>query len=741
MKTLSRSFAGGEITPEMYGRMDLSKYQTGVARADNFLVLPHGPLDRRPGFYFQAETKDSTKVSRLLPFAFSATQTVLLEFGHLYVRFHVDDATILEANQAIVSVVGSNVQVVGHGYATGDDVFITNRFYRITVVNANNFTVADRWGAAVTPAGTLVARVYTVTTPYTDADLAALRYTQSNDVLTLTLQAYAARELKRLGAANWTLSAISFAPPSASPTGVGAVATQPTAGAVIPYIYVVTSIDADGITESLPSATASCSNALGLAGNYNTITWLAVAGASRYRVYRKRGGTFGYIGSPTTLSIVDDNVLPDTSVTPPEDVYALNTGAGDYPATVTYYEQRRWFASTANQPQHIWATRSGSESNLTSSIPSQADDALLFRIASQQQNEVRHLLPLSDVIALTVGAEFRIFADGAPSITPESLSRRPQGYSGAAAVTPALTPGSILYVQALGARLRELAYNWQSSAYVSIDLSIMAPHLFDGYTIVDMAYASAPIPCLWVVRSDGVLLSLTYVPEQQVYGWAQHHTDGTFESVACITRGDESALHAIVKRTVDSRDVRYIERLSKRVFLGQENAFFVDSGLTYDGAPTSTLSGLWHLEGREVLVLGDGAVLATQTVVDGALTLDAEYSVVHVGLGYTSQAQLLPASMLQAEAGGQMVTKSVTEIEIRVSRSSAFSAGPDFDHLTEYPDRSTTDPYDSPPALRTDSLRLPIAGEWDADAAPCIEMSLPLPLTILAVTLDVATGG
>lgn len=740
-KTLLRSFAAGEIAPELYGRIDLGKFQTGVAKARNFTVLPHGPLSRRPGLRYVTEVRDSTKAVRLIPFAYNAEQTVVLEFGHQYIRFHVAGNTLLEANKAIVSIAGSTVTVTAHGYTTGDDVFITNRFHRITVTGADTFTTADRWGAATTATGTLAARVYTIASPYTETDLFGLHFAQNSDVLTLTHPTHAARELKRLGAANWTLTTISFAPSATVPTGVGVVATIGTAGNLSPQKYVVTAIGADGATESLASAVASTNNNLSVAGNFNTVSWSTVAGATRYNVYKQRGGSFGYIGQTTSLSIVDDNVLADTGKTPPEDIYELNTGAGDYPSAVTYYEQRRWFAGTTNAPQNVWATRNGTESNLTSSLPSQEDDGLLFRIAAQQQNAIRHLLPLADLIALTVGGEFRIFADSAPNITPTSLSIKPQGYSGASNVQPALTSGSILYVQAQGSRVREMAYNWQSNAYASTDISIMAPHLFNGFTIADLAYCRAPVPTLWAVRSDGKLMGMTYVPEQQVYGWHQHDTTGTFQSVAVVSEGDEDVLYACVMRTINGRSVRYIERLQSRIFVDQADAFYVDCGLTYDGAPVTTLSGLWHLEGKTVQILTDGAVHPTRVVTAGSITLDAPASVVHVGLGYESDILTLPLALEGAPAAGQFTKKNVNAVALRVTQSSVAKIGPTFDRLASTPDRDVSDPYGSPAALRTRELRVAIGPSWGDDGAVCVRQDLPLPLTVLSMSIDVATGG
>lgn len=744
IKTLLRSFAAGEVTPELYGRIDLSKYITGLAKCLNFTTLPHGPASRRPGFRFCVEARNSAKKVRLIPFAYSADQTVILEFGDQYIRFLVNGQALLETSKAIVSIVGSTVTVTAHGWTTGDDVFIGNRFHRITVTGANTFTTANLWGAATVASGTTAARVYTISSPYLEADLFDLHYTQNSDVLTVVHPGYAARELARLGATNWTLTAISFAPTLTPPSGVTVTSTIGTAGNQSPQSYCVTVIGADGVTESLASSVVSTSNNLSVAGNYNTVQANSTSGL-RYNFYKKRGGAFGYIGQTVatggTVSIVDDNVLADTSKTPPENIYTLNTATGEYPAAVSYYEQRRWFAGTVNDPQNVWATRNGTESNLTSSVPSQDDDGLQFRIASRQQNAIRHLLPLADMIALTVGGEFRIFADSAPNITPTSLSIKPQGYSGSANVQPALTSGSILYVQSQGSRVREMAYNWQSNAYTSIDISIMAPHLFNGHTLLDVAYCRAPVPTFWAIRDDGVLLGMTYVPEQQVYGWHQHSTAGVFESVAVVSEGNEDVLYAVVRRTINGRSVRYIERLQSRIFTDQSDAFYVDSGLIYSGAPVSSLTGLYHLEGQQVQVLADGSVHPVVTVTNGAIALDHTYSKVSVGLAYNSDLMTLPLAFEGVQAGGQFLRKNVNAVALRVTQSSLLRAGPGFNKLTDYPDRDVSDNFDTPPALKTAELRMAIGPSWNSDGGLCVRQDQPLPLTVLSIALEVAPGG
>jgi hypothetical protein len=610
---------------------------------------------------------------------------------------------------------------------------------------------------------------------------------------------------------------------------VTATATTAAAGVNTSASYVVTAVQADGVTESLPSSVVSASNDLTKQGNYNTIAWSGVAGATRYNVYKLRGGIYGYIGQiiadtsggstitaisrsagstlitittasahgityaalkrvyvsgtgvpsldgtffltavPNTttltlysyvttaasatqgtatdvsttsaLSIKDDNVLPDTLSPPPDDILTLNKEATDYPACVTYHEQRRWFAGTEGKPQVVFATRTGTEKNLTSSIPSRDADALEFRIAASQYNRVRHLVALSDLIAFTAGGEFRIFADSAPAITPTSLSIKPQSYSGASGVQPVVTAASILYVQAQGSRIRELAYSWEANSYRTVDVSLLTPHRFNGYTVQQIAYTRAPDQMLWAVRDDGVLLGMSYVPDQQVFGWHAHDTDGTFESVTVVSEGNEDVLYAVVKRNVAGRDVRYIERLNTRIYTEPEDAFFVDSGLTYDGAAATAFTGLYHLEGETVHILADGAVASSATVTGGAVTIGTAASVVHIGLPVTADLRTLPLALEGAQASGQGTVKNVNKVHLRVANSSLVQAGPSFNRLRLYPARAVSDPYGSPPAIVNGEISLSIDPSWSQDGAVCLRQEDPLPLTVLSMTLEFQAGG
>lgn len=681
VRILQKSFSGGEISPEMFGRIDDTKYQSGLATCRNFIPKPQGPAQNRAGFAFVRAVKDSTKKTRLLPFTYSTTQTMIIEVGAGYFRFHTQGATLLSG-----------------------------------------------------------AVPYEIANPYAEADLFDIHYVQSADVLTIVHPNYAPRELRRLSALNWVLSTISFAAPIAAPTAPTATATIVGAPATtMSYSYVVTTIATDEVSESAQSSDATCTNNLFTTGCYNTIGWAAVSGAARYNVYKQQGGLYGYIGQTTGTSLKDDNIAPDLGKTPP--IYdAVFAATGDYPGSVSYFEQRRCFAGTTNKPQNIWMTKSGTESVMSFSLPIRDDDRIAFRVAAREANTIRHIVPLTQLLLLTSAAEWRVSPVNSDAITPTTITVRPQSYVGANNVQPVVINNTLLYTAARGGHIRECAYNWQANGFISGDLSLRAPHLFDSYDITDMGYAKAPLPVVWFVSSSGKLMGLTYVPEQQIGAWHQHDTDGVFESCAVVAEGSEDILYCVIKRNVNGVDVRYVERMASRQFVDPADAFFVDAGVTYSGAPITTISsGLAHLEGKTVNILADGAVHPQLVVTGGAITLEQSASKIQVGLPITADLKTLPVAAGIDNGFAQGRYKNVNKAWLRVFRSSGIFIGPDENNLVEAKQR-TTESYGSAPALKSEEIPILLNPAWADSGQVFVRQSDPLPLTVASLTLEVSFG-
>ena len=681
VRILQKSFSGGEISPEMFGRIDDTKYQSGLATCRNFIPKPQGPAQNRAGFAFVRAVKDSTKKTRLLPFTYSTTQTMVIEIGAGYFRFHTQGATLLSG-----------------------------------------------------------AVPYEIANPYAEADLFDIHYVQSADVLTIVHPNYAPRELRRLSALNWVLSTISFAAPIAAPTAPTATATIVGAPATtMSYSYVVTTIATDEVSESAQSSVATCTNNLFTTGCYNTIAWTAVSGAARYNVYKQQGGLYGYIGQTTGTSLKDDNIAPDLGKTPP--IYdAVFAATGDYPGSVSYFEQRRCFAGTTNKPQNIWMTKSGTESVMSFSLPIRDDDRIAFRVAAREANTIRHIVPLTQLLLLTSAAEWRVSPVNSDAITPTTITVRPQSYVGANNVQPVVINNTLLYTAARGGHIRECAYNWQANGFISGDLSLRAPHLFDSYDITDMGYAKAPLPVVWFVSSSGKLIGLTYVPEQQIGAWHQHDTDGVFESCAVVAEGSEDILYCVIKRNINGVAVRYIERMASRQFVDPADAFFVDAGVTYSGTPISTISsGLSHLEGKTVNILADAAVHPQLVVTGGSITLEQPASKIQIGLPITADLKTLPVAAGIDNGFAQGRYKNVNKAWLRVFRSSGIFIGPDENNLVEAKQR-TTESYGSAPALKSEEIPILLNPAWADSGQVFVRQSDPLPLTVASLTLEVSIG-
>jgi len=780
-----RSFAGGEISPEMFGRIDDIRYQTGAATVRNFIPKPQGPVQNRPGFELVREVKDSTKKTRLIPFTFSVSQTYVIELGAGYFRIHDDGATLLwsgdpffaegETPSGELAITPSDdggellLTAADHGLSDGNPVIIWAGTYAsptlvhyVIRISASTFKVSlSKGGDPVAydpvtiglPAktsfvyyehdtvtfngrvyykngaypgslsyitsvsspdvsssywvdkGLVGTQIYESVAPYAESELFDINYVQSNDVLTLVHPNHPPAEIRRYGASKWLYETINFTPPLDKPTppiitpfrgrrvqifratfslisgtrhtlrlesaqqgfrafnygdpvyieGFKFQTGSPFAGQYVladdfyqvlevsgtnydymtlsnyqggdpvrfdngsnfpsppgpgtvdveghiqygeksPDInitYKVTAVGSDDIAESEPSDPETVVNNIFASGAYNTLSWGSVVGAVRYNIYKEQNGLYGYIGQTEGTTFVDDNIAPDMAISPPTYDDTITT-AGNYPGAVAYFEQRRVFAGSDNEPQSILMTKSGTESDFSYQLPIRDDDRISFQLASREANRIRHVVPITELLLLTDAAEWRVTSVNSDAITPSTIAVRPQSYIGSSSVRPTVVNNSLVYCAARGGHVRELGYNDSVRGFVTNDVSLRAAHLFDNLTIVDQTYAKSPLPVVWFVSSNGKLLGLTYIPEQQIGAWHQHDTvDGTFESVCCVPEGDEDRLYAVVRRrSKDPSDPagtyrRYVERMAARNFDELSNAFFVDSGLTYDGANTS----------------------------------------------------------------------------------------------------------------------------------------------------------
>lgn len=701
VRAFQPAFTAGELSPSLWARVDLAKYQSGLKTAENLFVHPHGGVSNRAGFEFVNEVKASANKARLIPFQFNTEQTYVLEFGNLYMRIYRDGGVILSGGVP-----------------------------------------------------------YEVVTPYAHADVGDLVVCQEADVMYICHPGYAVRKLARLADDNWTLTTVTFAPsisaPTDAPTGDAIVVNTGTGYSPKYHYYKYSAVSEDG-EESLPSPVSvgdivfspDFYNDLTLDGNKNVINFAGVPGAARYILYKEDNGVYGYIGGTEALTFTDDNITPDLADTPQT---ARNpfSGAGNYPRCATFIEQRLAFASTANEPQAVWMSQSANYENFGLSKPTaKASDAVTFRIRARQVNEIRSMLPVKGLMLLSSGAEWLVSGgSNSDAITPSAIKIDNQGYRGASKVQPVVVGNVILFAQARGGVVRDFSYEFASDGFTGNDLTILARHLFEGRTIKAWAYAQAPSSIVWVVLDNGALVSLTYMKEHEVWAWTRHESaaGALFEDVAVVEEGNEDVPYFIVRRTIGGATKRYIEKLHTREFASIEDAFFVDSGLTYTGAAATVISGLDHLEGQSVVALANGNVVRGLTVTGGAITLPNATTKAHIGLPYEATMQTLDLDLGAVRGLGtvQGRMKSISEVTLRVEETRGIFVGP-YDgnrtspHLVEYKQRST-EAWDEAIGLYTGDIRMTTPWDWNTSGSIVVKQFDPLPMTILAIMPDVTVG-
>ncbi|MBS0524327.1 MAG: hypothetical protein JSS04_11910 [Proteobacteria bacterium] len=855
------SFAAGELSPFLYGRVDLAKFHVGARTMLNFFVHPHGGASNRPGTRFIGEVDESSARHRLIPFQFRtlpAGQTYVLVFGDRTMQAAMFDGTT--------------------------------------------------WGFVESSPGVR----FTLATPYASTDLALLKYVQSADTMTLTHPSYSARKLSRAGHALWSLTPITFAPTTQPPSGLAS--TSPGSAATV----VVTAIsDATG-EESLPSPAAGSAS-----GGGGTWTWTGVPGCTNCNVYKQKGSVYGFVAQVQQPTWTDSNLDPDIANTPPGSrtpfgtnlltsatvvhggsgynsptgkvidggrtlttvsftlsggaisaatladttrqaspnaflqitdgsgsgavlqpvfttegdpaityisgctvidsgsgygsgvqVHTVYAGVIDFwpvgftvsvaggaitgitpashypvdpdaaaagqiglvvvdsagsgavitlnttsnpdtgtrnPACSTYFMQRQVYGATTDQPQGLWFTAVGAFGNMNVSTPTRDDDAITRTLTGRQVNEIRHLVPVgSSMLVMTSGAEWRCWpGPSSNALTPAACYTLPQTAHGSSHVPPIQAGNDVLFVKEKGSRVIALRFDAIQDQYQSFDMSILAQHLLydsgGAHRIVEWAYAAEPHQIVWAARDDGVLLGFTYMREHDVYAWHRHVTDGIVESVTTVTEADgfggyEDAVWLLVNRTIGGQTKRYLERMVSRTFPTVADAWFVDCGLQYSGSPVTSVSGLDHLEGKTVAILGDGSVVPSRVVTGGSVALDGAYSKVTVGLPYTADLETLNLELAtRSGPTAQGLMKKIGQVTVRVKEARGLSVGLDRDARAEIKQR-TTETLGTALQPFSGDWQISVPSEWNRDGRIVVRQSHPLPATILDLIPQVNLG-
>lgn len=798
------NFSSGEFSPLLEGRVDISKYYNAAKTIENFIVTAYGGIEETPGSKFAAEVQTSSKKARAVPFLFSTIQAYMLEFGDQYIRFFKDQGSITEGDKAITGATQADpvvITAVAHGYSNGDEIIISGvvgmtelNGKRFIVANqaANTFELKDKDGNDVDGtgftayvSGGVCNKVVEIFTPYLEAELFELQFSQSADTLYISHNNHATRKLTRTSHTAWTLTVVDFQNGPYLPSNTTATTITPSAdvGAAI---------------------TLTASTPIFLAGHVGS-SW------------RIKNGWVKIVGFTSTTVVTADvqesgdlGTGPGATTDWAEGAWSVVRG---YPACNTFHEQRLMLAASINNPQTVWGSKSQDFERMDAGASD--DDALIYTIVSEQVNAIRWLSSGNILELGTVGGVFGMRSTSDAPLTPTNVKVTEDTTYGSAFTLPKKVGSFVYYLQKNLKTLRELSFNFDiyGDNRLAKDMTLLAEHITGTNGIIEMAYQQSPHNVLWCVRADGQIATLTRQIDQDVVGWSRQITDGLFESVAVIPSTTYDEVWVIVKRTINGVTRRYVEYFVAPTFTEQEDAFFVHSGLSLDnpiaisGATqanpvvitatahglsngdyvvirgivgmtelnkgkfkiknktantfeltdsnddnidgtgfsayvsggevrkgVTTISGLNHLEGKTVDILVDGATHPQKVVSGGSITLDAPYGEVHVGLPYLPKLLTLRPEVQTAEGTSQGKIRRVINATVRIYESLGFQIGTDIKQDDALFDR---DLMDQAPSLFTGDKKVQFPAGYSKDARILITQPYPLPLNILAIILQI----
>src|SRR6056300_804751 len=427
---------------------------------------------------------------------------------------------------------------------------------------------------------------YEISTPYLTAELFDIKFAQSADVMYITHPNHEVEKLSRTGHTSWTLADVDFQYGPFQDHNITATtmtSSHTTLGATT--------------TLTLSSTTGVNSNQGFLSTDVGRLVHIK-DGHVKITSYTSSTSVSGTVKSVISSgSATDDFAMGSFSDT---------TG---HPRCVTFFEQRLVFAGTTDQPQTLFFSVSGDYENMDDNYHGATTDssAMIYTIASNQVNAIQSIKATRTLIVMTTGGEFTVTSGGTTApITPTNLNIRKQSNYGSAGIDGISIGNSTLFVQRAKRKIRELAYNFDTDGYIAPDLTILSENItLSG--IVQMDYQQEPFSIVWCVRVDGSLVGMTYNRLQDVVAWHEHDfggTDAKCKSIAVIdVDTDEDQVWVIVERTINGSSKKYVDYLTPSDFNSDLEQFhYVDSGLSYNGSSTTTLSGLSHLEGETVKI-------------------------------------------------------------------------------------------------------------------------------------------
>ncbi len=679
---IQSSFAAGEISPLMHGQVDTEGYRSGARTMLNMIADSRGPSFSRTGTsYLEGYTGNDGRIETL---QVNSGLFFSLIFVHLKLAISTP-AGIYPAEQFISNPFFSSGAVDWTSGVQGSQSLITfaqtncslkcddqpSAYARID----QNFTITDE----------TVAHILTVACTIPDDGEVTISIGTSqgaSDIHTATIEQ-----------THYTV--------------------EITPGAPHDNLWVRISNDAAGTTSAVHKVMFYAS----VAGVIDFTTVWPEDEVRKLHLIQAPGGKaiyFCHQNYPVYKLIYDAatgsfSFAAVTFTSPP----AAWTGS-NWPGTGTFFQGRLWLGGAPEQPETFHASRSGVPEDFTTGG---AADGLVFTLA--KYGLIKWMTGFKNLIIGTENGEHIATSEGGV-LTYNDIEVEQQSSYGSNDVQPKQIGDQIFYMGADGLKVRSMNYQWQDENWMSKDLTFVSEHI-TASGIRDIAWAQNPGNLFWCVLNNGTLACLTYERGNNVYGWHRHETQGRVLSMSVGSFNGTSLASWLVMR------------LDGEIY---HETFFpdvqMDSSIFYtNGAASTTITGLDHLEGMSVQVITDGAMHPDRVVVGGEIELQTPSLNGVAGLQYTPELEPLPMDKGAPTGSGSGWSKRWNRILLRVLNS----AKP-LINGTRPATRSPSTPMGTSQPLATEDIEVHQLGA-DLEASVSIKQDLPLPLTVLAIFGDV----
>lgn len=742
---LQASFAGGAISPEVASRVDLEKYQSALLTAENVIIKPYGGVTKRPGTLYLGACKYADKESILVRFNNTESEAYMLEVGYQYIRVWKNGEYLgVEITTPFIETDLINLRF----NQSADTMFICSGTHPVQVLKhfsdsvwtINDFEVSDAYYDIMTGDSTSTNTI-TPSAVSGSVTLTALNDTflatqvgghikLSHDMPSVTINSTGGTTASVLVGNSWKI-----------------VTHGTWAGTVI----LQTSDDNTTWKEYRKYTSASDFNA-SESGTFDKHTYIRAVsnitgGAMTLDLTRypyTHEGTAKITGytSAKVVTVTTDDPFGSTDATT-EYAFGVWSDAYGYPSCSTFFQDRLVFAANTYYPHMIWMSRTGDYYNFGVEKVSGTltdDSALAVAVISREVFKINHIISAKDLIVLTNGNEWIISGDQivTPANPPNPMVQTTRGSN---ECEPQFIGNRAIYVQRRNGTVRDLGYTFESDNYSGDDLTQLAKNLVDAYDLTDSTFQQEPNSVIYFVRSDGAMLCLTYIREQKVFGWSLLSTEGEFESVANIVSSGKDKVYAVVKRTVNGGTVRYVESFDEQ----RDSANLADYVMTdcsqviTNETATTALTGLTHLAGETVQVIGDGRRQPDITIAaDGTATIEDACTKVTLGLSYVAKGETPNVEMNLKDGTMQGRPKRIVGAYLRLKNSLGGKVGNTFAVLDgmPYDEFLPTGAY----SLYTGDKKVTLPGNYNDDGRVCFYHDEPYPFNLNAIIRVVNFG-